>query len=178
MKTETTPTNEPFIDHLLKVCSDRGYCVELRRYWSPTTRHYAYPILGRMGALDESKLPDAITAALYAENSNHRLGGLSLGQALLRLAGGSIKADGFESFERHFKRLLACDAGDLEEVGQQLRCLLQRLERENISLDYNQLLWNLRNWRSKSEKVKIKWAKDFWQAPSENELLTSTLEAS
>jgi CRISPR type I-E-associated protein CasB/Cse2 len=128
--------------------------------------------LGRLGALGEPKLADAITATLYAENPHHQLGGSSLGKALLRLAGGSTQAHGFDSFERHFRRLLACNAGDLEEVGEQLHRLFKRLERENISLDYNRLLWDLRSWRNKSEDIKTRWARDFWQAPSEKEMPT------
>ena len=170
MKTESPPINEPFIDQLFKICSDRGYRAELRRYWSPGTRHYSYPVLGRLRALGEPKLADALTAALYAENPKHNLGGLSLGKALRVLAGGSEKAHGFDSFERHFRRLLACEAGDLQEVGDHLQRLFKRLDRENILLDYNRLLWDLRSWRNKSEDIKTRWARDFWQAPSEQEI--------
>lgn len=170
MKTESPLANQPFIDQLLKVASDRGSRAELRRYWSPGTRHYAYSVLGRLGALGEPKLADAITASLYAENSHHQLGGASLGKALLQLAGGSTQARGFDSFERHFRRLLACNAGDLDELGDQLHRLFKRLERENISLDYNRLLWDVRKWRTESENIKTRWAGDFWQAPSEQEM--------
>ncbi len=77
-----------------------------------------------------------------------------------------------DSYERHFRRLLSCDAADLEEVGQQLHRLIKRIERESIPLDYNKLLWDFRNWRNKSDKVKTDWSRDFWQAPSEAELST------
>lgn len=170
MKTESTLVNEPFIDQLLKLCSDRGHRAELRRYWSLGTRHYAYPVIGRLGVMSEPKLADAITAALYSVNPNHQLGGASPGKALLQLAGGNDKANGFDSFERHFRRLLACEDGDLQEVGDQLHRLFKRLERETISLDYNRLLWDLRSWRNKSDDIKTRWARDFWQAPSEQEM--------
>lgn len=162
MKTETQ-SNEPFIDQLLKVCLDRGHRAELRRYWSEGTRHYAFPVLGRLGALGDHKVPDALTAALYAENPNHLLGGRSLGSAALRLGGG----EAFDSMERHFRRLLACDAGELKELGNQLHRLFIRFEREAISLDYNRLLWDLRRWPKNAEDIKTRWACDFWQAPAD-----------
>jgi CRISPR type I-E-associated protein CasB/Cse2 len=83
------------------------------------------------------------------------------------LAGGGEKADGFESFERHFRRLLACDSSDLPELADQLHRLFKRLERESIAIDFNQLLWNLRTWHLKSTKIKTDWASEFWTAPSE-----------
>ena len=163
MKTEN-PINEPFIEQLTRVCQDRGHRAELRRYWSPATRHYAFPILGRLGALGPHKLPDALTAALYAENPNHLLGGNSLGRAALRLGAG----DALESMERHFRRLLAADGNELEELGDNLHRLFLRFEREGIALDYNRLLWDLRTWAKRSDDVKSRWACDFWQAPTEH----------
>jgi CRISPR system Cascade subunit CasB len=170
--TDTShPNNDPFIERLVKICADRGSAAELRRFWSPATRHYAYPVLGRLGVANP-QLPDAIVAALYAVNPQHANGGPSLGKACLKLAGGSLKADGFESFERHMRRLLA--SGDLAEVGGQLQRILKRLDRDSIALDYNKLAWNLRNWAKKSDEVKTRWAMDFWQAPAE---LASTHDA-
>lgn len=165
MKTES-PTNEPFIERLIRICQDRGHRAELRRYWSDTTRHYAFPVLGRLGALGEHKLPDALTAALYAENPNHQLGGNSLGRAALRLGAG----DAFESMERHFRRLLASNGNELEELGEGLHRLFVRLARcENgpVALDYNRLLWDLRRWAKEADDIKTRWACDFWQAPAE-----------
>jgi len=160
MKTETPPTPDPFIVKIINACKDRGTRAELRRYWSATTRHYAYPHLGHLGALGEHKKPDAITAALYAVNPNH-IHGTSFGSACHKLAGDA----GFESFERHFRRLLASE--NLEDVADQLHRILKRMERKSIELDYEKLLWNLRNWNKKSEDVKTRWAGDFWQAPAE-----------
>jgi CRISPR system Cascade subunit CasB len=164
MNETPKPANDAFIERLVKICADRGSNAALRRFWSPATRHYAYPILGRLSVADPRR-PDAITAALYAINPNHATGGLSVGKACLKLAGGSMKADGFESFERHMRRLLASD--DLVETGDQLYRVFKRMERKGISLDFNKLLWDLRNWAKKSEDVKTRWAMDFWQAPAE-----------
>ena len=165
MKIEN-PINEPFIERLTRVCLDRGHRAELRRYWSDATRHYAFPVLGRLGALGEHKLPDALTATLYAENPNHQLGGNSLGHAALQLGGG----DAFESMERHFRRLLAANGNELEELGDGLHRLFIRLARCKkgpVALDYNRLLWDLRRWAKSADDIKTRWACDFWQAPAE-----------
>jgi len=162
MKNEK-PTNEPFIDQLTRICQDRGHRAELRRYWSTATRHYAFPVLGRLGALGDHRLPEALTAALYAENPNHQPGGNSLGRAALKLGAG----EAFESMERHFRRLLSANDNELEELGAGLHRLFIRLERANIVLDYNDLLWDLRRWPKEADTIKTQWACDFWQAPTD-----------
>ena len=162
MKTEA-PENEPLVEQLLGLCRDRGNHAALRRYWSPATRHYAYPLLARLGALESHRLADALTAALYATNPNHKPGGATLGKACLTLGGG----DGFESMERHFRRLLACDAAELERLGEQLHRLFIRFAREGIALDYNRLLWDLRKWSKSADDIKARWACEFWQAPTQ-----------
>lgn len=176
-KEPATSQNEPFIDRVLKLCqgehNNRRTRAELRRYWSPATRHYAYPVLARLVALPRETsvlTAETVIAVLYAYNPNHQPDGLRLGQAALRLSGGSMKSERFEAFEHHFRRLLACDGGGLNELSQQLRRILIRMERESIPLNYNQLLWDVRKWRQSSDDVKAAWARDFWRAPTALEL--------
>lgn len=170
MNDEAPQKNDPFIDQLISVCKDRGYAAELRRFWSPTTQHHSYSPLGLLRVFDGSdsrshpRVADnakAITAALYAVNSRHVPGGQSIGSACNRLAGDA----GFDAFERHFRRLLASDS--LEEVGDQLHRIFKRMDRESITLDYNRVLKDLRNWPKWSESVKTRWAMDFWKTPSD-----------
>jgi len=151
-------TDEELIQKLVATCRDRGSSAELRRYWSPATRHYAFPVLGRIGVTSPHS-PDAVTAALYALNPRHITGGLRPGQALQRFAGGE------DSFDAHVRRLLASD--DLDDVADQLQRLFVRLDRESISLDYSRLLWDMRNWAKKSEDVKTSWGQDYWMSSKE-----------
>ncbi len=160
MKTENPPTQDALIDKLIRTCNDRGSRAELRRFWSPATLHYAYPVLGRLG-VPNPKNPDALTAALFAVNPRHAPDGLRIGQACRKLAGDN----GFESFEKHFRRLLASDA--LEEVAEQLHRIFKRMDRESIALDFHKLLWDLRKWNKDRDEIKTRWAMDFWQAPPE-----------
>jgi len=48
MNETPKPANDAFIERLVKICADRGSTAALRRFWSPATRHYAYPILGHL----------------------------------------------------------------------------------------------------------------------------------
>ena len=156
--------DEELIQRAVVACRDRGSAAELRRYWSAATRHYAFPVLGRIGVTNP-RSADAFAAALYALNPRHTSGGLRPGQALQKFAVGE------DTFDAHVRRLLA--SGDLDEVADQLQRLFVRLDREGISLDYNRLLWDLRNWSKKSEEVKTRWGQDYWMKSKEQEAAES-----
>lgn len=164
--TISTDTNNSFVDRLQKTCSDRGNRANLRRYWSPTTRHQSYPVLGRLGALRDDRL--SILAALYAEHPKHQAG-MSVGKATLGLG---LRKEGEHPYDRHFRRLLSCD--DIDDLAQQLHRLVKRLEREGIGLDYQLLHKNLNYWANYQEDVKLRWAADFWQAPIPESTTTPT----
>jgi CRISPR type I-E-associated protein CasB/Cse2 len=166
--TDYQKQNEDFVAALIRVCADRGLRAAMRRWWSEGTRHYAYPILGKLFALDDDR--KTLVAALYAVHAKdsapaHVPGAHSIGSAALKLAGGSTSANGFDSMERHFRRLLAAES--LDDLGSQLHRLVKRLERESIPLDYTRLLGDLRQFRNNPEAVKTRWAVAFWQAPAE-----------
>lgn len=166
--TDYQKQNEDFVAALIKVCADRGLRAAMRRWWSAGTRHYAYPVLGKLFALDDDR--KTLVAALYAVHAKdsapaHVSGGHSIGSAALKLAGGSTSANGFDSMERHFRRLLAAEY--LDDLVPQLHRLVKRLEREAIPLDYAKLLGDLRQFRNNPEAVKTRWALAFWQAPAE-----------
>lgn len=157
--------NEEIAAALSGLLHDRGLVANLRKWWSPATRHFAYPVLGRLHALDDKR--KTIVAALYAVHATkgtppHVSGGKSIGKAALTLAGGSSKAAGFDSMEKHYQRILA--AGDLDDLAPQLHRLVKRLERASIPLDYARLLSDMRQFDKYSERIKTDWAVDFWQA--------------
>jgi len=155
-------TNSRFIAQLVRLCDDRGHSAALRRYWSDTTRHQALPILGRLGAIGDDRT--ATVAALYAVHPHHAEGP-GIGFAALKLGERNPKS-GDHPYDRHFRRLLACDA--LDDLAPQLHRLIRRLSRESIPLDYAKLLKELRFWSTgHAESVKTSWAKEFWQAPAD-----------
>lgn len=153
-----TNTHNPYFSRLQKVVDshDRGNRAALRRFWSPTTRYQAYPILGRLGALEDER--KATLAALYAEHPLHQVG-QGVGKAALRLGD---RKEGEHPYDRHFRRLLACD--DLDDLAKQLHRLVRRLQREGIALDYEALHKDLNYWAYYCDDVKVRWAADFWVA--------------
>lgn len=166
-----TTNHDAFLDNLTRAAADRGKRAALRKYWSPATRHQAYPVLGQLGALTDAR--KAILAALYAEHPEHREGN-TLGKAALRLG---ERKDGEHPYDRHFRRLLACEelgtTADPGELAQQLHRFVKRLARaaSPVSIDYQLLLLDLRCWTKTSnpklrDDVKLRWAADFWQAPA------------
>jgi CRISPR type I-E-associated protein CasB/Cse2 len=150
--------NRRFISQLAELCDDRGHAAALRRYWSDTTEHQALPILGRLGAIgDERK---STVAALYAVHPLHAEG-FGIGRATIRLG---ERKDGEHSYDRHFRRLLACN--EIADLAPQLHRLVKRLSREAVPLDYAKLLSELNFWSTGySDRVKTDWAKEFWQSP-------------
>ncbi|MBB5350957.1 CRISPR type I-E-associated protein CasB/Cse2 [Haloferula luteola] len=158
------PNHDSFLQRLQRcVDDDRGMRASLRKYWSPATRHQAYPILGILGALDDSR--KCLLAALYAEHPLHK-DGFTVGKAALRLGD---RSDGEHPFDRHFRRLLAAEKlgsvaapGDLAH---RLHRLAMRLSREAVPLDYHAVHQNLNHWSSWADRVKLGWASDFWQSP-------------
>lgn len=156
MSKSTNPNYDAFLKRLTNSMADRGQRAALRRYWSPATRHQAYPILGKLGALRDDR--KAILAALYAEHPEHRPGN-GVGKAARKLG---KPQDGGHPYDRHFRRLLACE--DLTDLALQLYRLVKRLGREGIALDYATLYRNLNYWANYRDDVKVRWAADFWQA--------------
>jgi CRISPR type I-E-associated protein CasB/Cse2 len=162
-----TEIKNTFLKRLRAITKDRGNRAALRCYWSPATRHKAYPVLGRLYALEDKR--KEILAALYAEHAkpetvNVDVPGQSVGKAALRLGD---REDGKHPYDLHFRRLLASDS--LKDLSQQLHRLVKRLERGNkhgtIGLDYERLWKDLNFWANDSENVKYKWAADFWKSP-------------
>ncbi len=161
-----TDSNTSFIDQLRRHLDGdrkRGERAALRRFWSTATRSQAYPVLGLLGALEDDR--KAILAALYAEHPEH-IAGITIGKAASRLG---ERKEREHPFDRHFRRLLACqDIGRADDPGDlafQLHRLVKRLKREGIALDYAELHKNLNYWSRHRDLVLLRWASDFWNTP-------------
>lgn len=159
MATQEKPDHAAYITRVTNALGDnrRGDRAALRRYWSPTTRHQSYPILGKLSALGDNR--KTILCALFAEHPLHKIGN-TVGKAALFLGD---RKDGNHPFDKHFRRLIASD--DLVDLGTQLHRLVRRLSRESIALDYAALHRDLNFWGNYPDRVKLDWAGQFWQAP-------------
>jgi len=153
--------NREFVETLVKLCDDRGHAAALRRWWSSATEHQALQTLGRLRAIGD--WPRSTIAALYAVHPQDQKNGPGLGRAALLLGD---RKDGEHPYDRHFRRLLA--ARTEKDLQTQLHRLVKRLHNEGFALDYAGLLRDLRLWKSGLEqKVKVRWAMEFWQTPAE-----------
>ncbi len=149
--------------------ADRGALANLRRGLSEATRHYAWPVLARLGfAVDDEAA--VWVAALYAEHPKHSGRERSLGatwrQVYRKRKPG--RGDEMDSYQMRFRRLISCDRRELPE---HLLAVIRLAANEGIPVNYDWLYEDLTRW---SEQVKLTWAADFHQVQPE---LAETAEA-
>lgn len=155
---------------------DRGPLANLRRWWSPATRHYAFPVIARLAggsALDRPEI--CLVAALFAEHSEHSPKTGDLGATCRRIAGKNP-----DSFEAHFRRLLSSQ--DLaSDLAPNLLKIIRRAKKDSLPVNYEKLEDDLRRWSysaENAERIKIQWAKSYYSVPSADLLDTPETSAS
>ncbi|MDB4375437.1 type I-E CRISPR-associated protein Cse2/CasB [bacterium] len=145
----------------LENTKDRGPLANLRRWWSPATRHYAFPIIARLAggtALDRPEI--CLVSALFAEYPNHSEKADNFGATCRRIAGKNP-----ESFEAHFRRILSSQ--DLaSDLAPNLLQIIRRAKKDALPVNYETLENDLRRWSHSAEKIKISWAKSYYSVPS------------
>lgn len=150
---------------LLEQSKDRGKLAHLKRWWSPATRHYAYPVIASIAgsyAIDKPSI--CIVAALFAEHPTHSDKSKNFGTTCTIVAGKNK-----DTFESHFRRLLAAEQleGDLAPA---LHRIVKRAKKEGTAINYTQLHEDLNKWKYGAETIKTNWAKEFWKVPDESKL--------
>jgi hypothetical protein len=149
-----------FVGALRRARNDRGKLAALRRGLTDNQQLHvdAWPIVASLGG--DIGNPVFITvAALFAshpEESNAR----SFGETCRRIAQG----DGKEiaaSFETRFRRLLA--SGPVVDVTGQLRSWIRLAASKGVGVNYESLFADLWNWPWYADKIRVNWAKSFWQ---------------
>ena len=153
MKNTTPPERAAAVLAWLRsLKNDRGALANLRCALIPARRDRAWPLLARVGGID-----DPITetvAALYAYHPDETING-NLGDTCRQLAGTH------NSFDGRFRRLLACDRNELCE---RLRPIVLAAKAKGIPVNYQTLIEDLCWW---GERVRIRWAQAFWGAGAE-----------
>lgn len=140
-----------FLMYLRELKKDRGAMADLRRALSPTQRHRAWPLLGRVGGIDERRFETI--AGLFAHHPEETATG-NLGTTCRQLRGEH------NTFEGRFRRLLSCDRDDIcEHVPHVVRAAASR----GIPINYERLFIDLWYW---SDHVKARWAGEFWGTPA------------
>ena len=151
-----------FVGALRRLRDDRGKLAALRRGLSSNPQMHvdAWPVVAGLGG---EIGPDSVftaVAALYAthpEESKAR----NFGETCRRIAQGDGK-EIIESFERRFRRLLAC--GDTADVVDQLRSWVRLADGKGVGVNYESLFADLRGWRWYADDIRVQWARSFWQS--------------
>ncbi len=147
--------------YLRQLKEDRGAMADLRRALTPAQRHRAWPLLARVGGIDESRY-EAI-AGLFAYHPLETNSG-NLGTTCRILSGDH------NTFEGRFRRLLGCDRND---ICKHIRPVVLAAKAKGLPVNYGQLFTDLFYW---SDAVKARWAAEFWGKPAEDGL-PATAEA-
>lgn len=159
--TNDTPNRAArFLERLRKISNDRGKMAALRRAASPSTERQAWPVIYSLGE-DISNLAACTVGALYAQHPEEDRQAFSFGTTCRRIATDNGKD--FEipdSFDRRFRRLLACDSAD--DVAGQLKAWIRFASAKGIGVNYEKLFWDLLAWNNHADRIKLEWARGFW----------------
>lgn len=113
------------------------------------------------------RLPFCLVTAAIAKAKILKNGGLGLGAAIAACYDEGNKSNQAKS---KLRRLLACDS--TEELCSVLRSLLRLIESKSAhDLDYARLLDDLLKFHKDGQKIKAKWAENFYNHSEEKEVM-------
>jgi CRISPR system Cascade subunit CasB len=163
MSTYTSDPRETaatLLAYLRRLKEDRGAMADLRCALSPARLPRAWPYLPR-GGIGNTRIETV--AGLFAYHPDEIHTG-NLGTTCRQLCARK------SSFDSRFRRLLSCD---YDEICERLRPVVFAAKAEGIRVNYEELFADLCYW---SDKVKARWAREYWGVP-EGEEQTAAPEA-
>lgn len=159
---------ETFVKYIMELClKDKGAAAAIRRADNPATEYQSWEYLARLVDLENPfELSPYITiAAAIARAKPEHDGNNGIGKAIAYCYEEKNESD---QAKAKLRRLLACDT--VVEACRILRPLLSLIDsKATIKLDYSRLLRDLDQFRYDSNKVKTKWATDFYHYATKNE---------
>lgn len=165
-KLKPTERAAHFVGRLRSIRSERGKMAALRRGLSPSTVMEAWPVVatlgGDIGPVGESVFVDI--AALFATHPVESAA-VNFGETCRAIAlADSPDKTLAESYERRFRRLLAC--GDAAGPADQLRSWVRLAARKGdaVGINYQSLFADLWNWRWYADDIRVRWARAFWRS--------------
>lgn len=176
--TTTAQTSSSLIDWLqgLVKRQDRGRLAALRRglLLEPNQFYELYRVVPPQfleGVSRDEIQRRLMVAILFAthqgsfpsdpENKRHHNLGESLRLLARKQSGGNIDSD--EGLPEPLKRRLdALLAAPSDELFPHLRQLIRMLKAEEVPVDWEQLLWDLRNWDQEDRRVQWQWSRSFY----------------
>lgn len=151
-----------FLAALRKTKDDRGKMAALRRAASPSTMREAWPVIHGLGE-DIRNHAACTIGALFAQHPAEDRESTSFGATCRRIATDNGREREIpESFERRFRRLLACDSA--EDVSGQLNAWIRFAATRGIGVNYERLFNDLRYWKQSKDEIRVRWATGFWPA--------------
>lgn len=159
---------ERFVDYVLKrQAEDNGFAARLRRADNPATEYQSWEILAGFGVdLEKSwqRLPYCTLGAALAKAKPEHDGPLGLGAAIAACYEEGAQSD---QAKARLRRILACTS--TEELCQVLRPVLALIASRGVKLDFSLLLQQLLWFSGQGqERVRTRWAQDFYHRPTEN----------
>jgi len=166
--TTDTPTRAArFLAALRKAQPDRGKMAALRRAASPRTAREAWPVIHSLGE-DLRSLAACTIGASFAAHPLEDGEARSFGATCRRIAtDNGREREIAESFERRFRRLLACDSA--EDVAGQLKAWMRLAASKGVGVNYERLFNDLAYWDKSADDIRVRWATGFWPVRREAE---------
>jgi len=166
---------ERFLGRLRKISKDRGKMAALRRAASTGTERQAWPVIHSLGE-DIGSLAACTIGALYATHPQEDTKAFSFGTTCRRIAlDGVTEFKIPDSFDRRFRRLLACDSAD--DVAAQLKSWIRFASAKGVGVNYERLFWDILSWNNHADRIKLDWARGFWPMRKEAGDEPPTVEA-
>jgi len=145
---------------------EHGPLADLRRGFSKTTEHRAWPYLAKYCDLTSAR-QRAIWQTIGAgfatiresenvDNLGHTMRGLAIGER----KGKSEQTEALKSFDGRFRRLLTCRTP--EQVCEHLPGIIRAASRKGVGVNFRQLFWDLMSWNSDKRDIRVEWAAAYW----------------
>jgi CRISPR system Cascade subunit CasB len=142
--------------YLRQYTNDRGALANLRGALSDARRQRAWPLLGGFASAIGNPAYETVAALWAGDPEAATEAESNLGDTLRRLGAEH------NSFEGRLKRLLTCDQ---DEIAARATPVVRAAQAKGVAVNYTRLLSDLLWW---NDRVKVEWAKAFWEAPDED----------
>lgn len=164
MSSEASKTGKSmaFVKFTIEQCQqDKGLAAGLKRADNPATEYQCWEHLAAFHIdleKDYQRLPYATIAAAIAKAKVEHNGTIGIGRAIALCYEDGNNSD---QAKAKLRRLLACETVD--EVCRILRPLFSLIDaRAGVTLNYAQLLADLLKFHWDNQRVKTRWAQDFY----------------
>lgn len=169
IETSKTEKSHNFVNATIEKCQkDKGLAAALKRADNPATEYQCWEHLAAFYIdleKDYQRLPYATIAAAIAKAKAEHDGHITIGRGIAMCYPEDNNSD---QAKAKLRRLLACES--VEEVCRILRPLFSLIDaKAGVNLNYAQLLSDLLYFHNNSQRVKSRWAQDFYQRSNAEE---------